>query len=900
MIIENNSSTDISAWKLDFEGEWTIDNLWNGKLLSNKNYRFSVKGAENNGTIYAGDSVSFNFTGTKPAQDITLGFSEGEELPDMYEDVFRNYKLSGMTISTDFDFEIDTILDSDEDGLPDYIETEIGSNPYNPDTDGDGLSDGIEYYLFDTDPTKTDTDGNGISDADEDFDEDGLTNGEEIDLGTSPLSPDTDSDDLSDYEEVYVYNTDPLKSDTDSDRLSDGEEIVLGTDPLNPDTNGNGILDGDEDYTISVDKDKIEDSLLIDNEAIPSLVVTGKGGSVIDVEILEYIGNEQNDELCVGKTIVIDNSNIGSGELTFSIKNEEAFEEYEYGDGLTSDSIVICYNNGVETIPLTSTIDRKNHTISAQIEASGSYFVLNMKKLIKYSNLEAIGKGVQDVLGDAVQLGGQADIVFVIDITGSMSGAIANVKRNISEFSDKIESFGIRPRFALIEFGDITCDGKNSTKAHRNGSGNWFTDVDSFKTALGNLGSTYGGDIPECAIDGLAMAYNLDMRESSEKCVVLITDANYKIHNNYGYTSDVELFEEMAKKGISVSVVTDPAYFRTYDAVVSRTRGIKCGIYGEFSKELFKISDFISEKTNEGYWIALNGLLPFVVKLDQKPDPNSTANTDGDSLLDRSELKEKTVFKMSSFMEKICAKSDVDYESMDWFYPDVEVYNYTSNPALADSDKDGLDDLLDNEPRNPEVHEFLIYETKETDAKLKAKVSKPEDYTKLNLSSAAAATMLPPSWKVESILEPTLILDMRVLMNIGSIANNNEVANEMMDHFINGKGEDYYNLTLSKAAQEHPESKRYTRQISEIVNKQIRDKGNVKDLKYNKNNHDHTAMVEAMKDENGDLRVPQPVFKNLEDITNGLGICVHGLYGNRIEITAYNFDEEKGTPKKFV
>lgn len=74
MVIENNSDSDISAWKLDFEGEWTIDNLWNGKLLSNKNYRFSVKGAENNGTIYAGDSVSFNFTST-----IEISLSEDEE-----------------------------------------------------------------------------------------------------------------------------------------------------------------------------------------------------------------------------------------------------------------------------------------------------------------------------------------------------------------------------------------------------------------------------------------------------------------------------------------------------------------------------------------------------------------------------------------------------------------------------------------------------------------------------------------------------------------------------------------------------------------------------------------------------------------------------------------------------
>ncbi len=146
MAIENNSTSDISAWKLDFEGDWTIDNLWNGKLLSNSNHRFSVKGAKNNGVIYAGDSVSFHFMGTKPSQDVTLGFSGSEDPQDIFEDVFRNYKLSGITIPLEFGFDIDPELDSDEDGLSDYLKRTIGSDRYNPDTDSEGLSDGLDRF----------------------------------------------------------------------------------------------------------------------------------------------------------------------------------------------------------------------------------------------------------------------------------------------------------------------------------------------------------------------------------------------------------------------------------------------------------------------------------------------------------------------------------------------------------------------------------------------------------------------------------------------------------------------------------------------------------------------------------------------------------------------------------
>ena len=41
--------------------------------------------------------------------------------------------------------------DTDEDGLTDAQEVELGTNPNNPDTDGDGLIDGVEVGLG-TDP----------------------------------------------------------------------------------------------------------------------------------------------------------------------------------------------------------------------------------------------------------------------------------------------------------------------------------------------------------------------------------------------------------------------------------------------------------------------------------------------------------------------------------------------------------------------------------------------------------------------------------------------------------------------------------------------------------------------------------------------------------------------------
>lgn len=105
-------------------------------------------------------------------------------------------------------------------------------------TVGDGIPDDwkIAHGLSITDPSV----------AGQDPDHDGLTNLEEFQNGTDPNNPDTDGDGILDGDEVHKYHTNPLKADTDGDGLTDAEEIRLGTDPLNPDTDGDGIPDGIE------------------------------------------------------------------------------------------------------------------------------------------------------------------------------------------------------------------------------------------------------------------------------------------------------------------------------------------------------------------------------------------------------------------------------------------------------------------------------------------------------------------------------------------------------------------------------------------------------------------------------------------------------------------------------
>lgn len=64
-----------------------------------------------------------------------------------------------------------------------------------------------------------------------DTDQDGLTDKEEIAIGTDINNVDSDSDGLFDREEIEVYKTDPLNSDTDADGYLDGEEVKGGYNP---------------------------------------------------------------------------------------------------------------------------------------------------------------------------------------------------------------------------------------------------------------------------------------------------------------------------------------------------------------------------------------------------------------------------------------------------------------------------------------------------------------------------------------------------------------------------------------------------------------------------------------------------------------------------------------------
>jgi hypothetical protein len=119
-----------------------------------------------------------------------------------------------------------------------YVVEYPSTDPNNSDTDLDGLDDDKEVLVHLTNPTKSDTDGDLISDFDE------IAKGSNPNDDKDPKAIDTDKDNLTNFEEIYTYNTDPKRADTDGDGLNDDLEVLTHfTDPNVMDTDDDGFTD---------------------------------------------------------------------------------------------------------------------------------------------------------------------------------------------------------------------------------------------------------------------------------------------------------------------------------------------------------------------------------------------------------------------------------------------------------------------------------------------------------------------------------------------------------------------------------------------------------------------------------------------------------------------------------
>lgn len=265
---------------------------------------------------------------------------------------------------------IDYEADQDLDGLPDYIEEQLGTDPLKADTDDDLLNDYIEV-MTGYDPTNPDSDGNGITDGNEDCDGDGLTNIFELQIGREMVLEDTDGDNLKDGDEVNVYGTDPLVPDTDGDGIKDGDEVSIGK---NPSDSSDGATRIPQTFTWTIINP--EDAAITSVDV--SISVANRIDRVVDVEdyydvdvystgVYGRIGSPLNfecDEDFDTATVVIHYDESSLGDTLEEELGVLWFDE-ESGFYITQDQAVL---------------DTANNTVTLVLEHFSTYVLVNLNK----------------------------------------------------------------------------------------------------------------------------------------------------------------------------------------------------------------------------------------------------------------------------------------------------------------------------------------------------------------------------------------------------------------------------------------------------------------------------------------------------------------------------------------
>ena len=246
-------------------------------------------------------------------------------------------------------------VDGDLDLLSDYTESLIGTDPHNPDTDGDGMRDSFEY-IYGLNPLDP-------ADASSDPDKDGLSNLNESIYWCDPFNPDTDGDNATDGWEIE-HGFDPRNSadgflDNDSDDLRNSLECLYGTDPFNNDTDGDGMPDGWE-VKYSLDPLNTSDgSLDLDGDNLTNLEEFGHGTDPLSNDT-DNDGLPDGWEVCYNLNPLDPRDNVSDldSDLLTNV------EEYKYGtDPRNPDTDGDGFLDGDEVLAGFDPLDPNNHPI---------------------------------------------------------------------------------------------------------------------------------------------------------------------------------------------------------------------------------------------------------------------------------------------------------------------------------------------------------------------------------------------------------------------------------------------------------------------------------------------------------------------------------------------------------
>ena len=625
--------------------------------------------------------------------------------------------------------------DSDEDGIPDYLEKNIGTNPQKSDTDDDELTDYEEFYLTGTDPTVYDSITMDLADADADSDKDGLSNKEELDIGTNPLLEDTDKDGLSDGAESLIYSTDLLKYDTDDDGISDGDEIALGLDPLNPQTFG--VPDSEYIFEINVpsDAEKFTDVNTDTNPFEVSVKMKAAGNILSNLDARESVYSKaMTNDATLGicpEFIYDEGCKIDEVVIQFKIDNEfvseedtEKAEDSEFY-GIKKYTIFKLFEDTGTLLPVHTDVDEENNIISTTVDELGSYCIIDMEKFLERlgafdvetseismevqpvmslrtnmamaaNNFTASDK-IEDETKNCLDISDPVNLFFYIDNRKSIADDFEDVKESIIGASNVILNNSEDAHIYLILCTNAGSD-RSYTLIDGNCADDSFTDIYSLKGELDSIKLRNVSDFTDnCVLsDALECAFDIYDDSRATYCFYLFNQNNVLFRESDGRS----LLTEAKEDGFNVSIISeiDKSYIDGYALdLYKETNGVHIKKFSDFSndilKHMYSTVPEVDDDTETYNMLLASGLQKVSLDapitedykeaaLDMWDNPNSTdysdyADTDKDGLYDFEEIDFITDrIKFVNGKIKLPSFQDCLDEKNDLFYVDDGLSKY--------------------------------------------------------------------------------------------------------------------------------------------------------------------------------------------------------------------------------
>lgn len=550
---------------------------------------------------------------------------------------------------------------SDDDGdlLVNCLEIVYGTDKNDQDSDSDGISDYNEIMVIGTNPLLKDSNNNGVNDADEDLDADGITNTSEFISGTNPVSYDTDNDGLSDGDEINTYNTAPTNSDTDNDGVNDGTEIAMNTDPLVAQSSFDVqyVSQNDSDIRASVNVE-------LSSEQVETLSITSiEGDPMLNENIPGYMGSAYDFNV---------EGEFASATIGFEY-DESAIDE-------DAQPTVYYFNEESQLLEeLETTI--VDGVAYAEVSHFSKYILLNKTAFdIVWNN---------DIKApQASEENSNLDIVLVIDSSGSMTSNDSNNLR-LSVAKEFVSKLSENDRAAIVDFDSYSTvySGFSSSKTDLN-------------TAIDKIDSSGGTSLTA----GIRAAIDLFGSESyvnnsALKYIVMLTDGDGSYSTSLtteAKSNNIVIYTIGLGSGVRESVLTSIAEGtdgKYYFASAAEDLG---DIFVEIGGETI---DYSTDSSNDGisdgicdYYnnLIFNGTLVTGSGISfAGVDFRTNSDYDGDGLLNGEELEivqnnNKVYMKMKSDP----TRKDTDGDTLS---DAVETKMFNTNPLVLSIGKAQLD-----------------------------------------------------------------------------------------------------------------------------------------------------------------------------------------------------------------